>query len=138
MRERLRQLEGTRARYNAIVARFGEKKSWGGHAPKPTILLQDVRDRNGNRVTDHLWFTVGKTFAALNLRPGDSIEFDATAKPYQKGYRGRDWNDDYAYSQRERDYRLSNPTNVRKVSPEQTRPEAFLFSELEREVDNHR
>jgi hypothetical protein len=64
-------------------------------------------------MTDHLWFIVRKTFEALNLEPGDAIEFDAMATPYKKGYRGH--RDDPELPPPSVDYRLSFPTKVRKI-----------------------
>jgi hypothetical protein len=73
----------------------------------------DVRDEAGNEVTDHLWFVVRKQLKALNLQPGDKIEFVARVKPYIKGYRGRRDLDDAASVST--DYTLSHGTQFKKV-----------------------
>ena len=40
----------------------------------------------GEVVTDHLWFTVGKTLKNLKLKEGDEITFYARVGTYRKGY----------------------------------------------------
>jgi hypothetical protein len=79
-----------------------------------TALFVDVRDEAGTLVTDHLWFTVGMQIAALDLHPRESIEFEARVTQYWKGRVGGDRYSDFL--QREKDYRLSYPTNFRKLS----------------------
>lgn len=113
MRDALASREGSRTLYRAAVARFGLRTAYRGPAIR-TILLRDVTDCRGLVVADHLWFTLGKSFARLHLQPGDVVEFVARAEPYTKGYKGR--RDDLD-SPRELDYRLSFPTRVRKIEP---------------------
>lgn len=120
MREELAKQEGRRMLYRARVGRFGSKPAYRGPAV-PTILLRDVRDSQGNVVADHLWFMLGKSFSRLDLEAGDVVEFTARAEPYWKGYRGR-YDED---SPRERDYRLSYPTRVRKCPLPQPLPIAM-------------
>lgn len=52
-------------------------------------------------VTDHIWFTVGKTLKELNLKEGDEIEFNARISSYRKGY----WKD-------KTDYKLNRMTKI--------------------------
>lgn len=113
MREGLAKRNGLRTLYRGTVVRFGSKPSYRGPA-MPTILLRDVTDSRGEVVADHLWFTYGKSFARLDLQPGDVVEFVARAEPYVRGYQGR--RDDVGDRPLERDYRLSFPTRVRKVA----------------------
>jgi hypothetical protein len=84
-----------------------------------TVLLKDIRDARGEMVTDHLWFNLTKGLAALNLRPGDTVRFDARVKPYTKGYQG--YRDDVYDRPVEIDYKLDRPTKIQKVMPA-TRP----------------
>ena len=111
MRKELQEINGKRTAFTAIVDRFGTKSSFRG-PPLPTICLKDVKDSTGKVVTDHLWFTVGKTLKALELQPGDKITFDARVTEYYKGYKGH--RDDYDLPPVEKDYRLSLPTKVKK------------------------
>ena len=118
MREELAKLCGVRRRFEAVFERFGKKT--GYRDVLTTILLKDVRVVASRKlVTDHLWFTLGKGFEALNLVQGDVVRFDARVTEYIKGYRGRRDDDDYDDCDRkplERDYRLSFPTKFIKVS----------------------
>lgn len=117
MRQELKKLHKVRARFRATVVRFGSKKAYKG-PDLITLLVHDVYITKTNQLmADHLWFTIGKTFDDLKLKPGDIIEFDARVTQYKKGYRGRRDDGDY-YDDRPApsiDYRLSFPTKVRCV-----------------------
>jgi hypothetical protein len=112
MREELKAREGKRGKFFGTVARFGSKPAYKG-PPIVTMLLRDVRDEHGTRVTDHLWFVVRKQLIELNPQPGDKLEFDARVKSYAKGYRGRREDDDLPPPSV--DYKLSHGTHFRKV-----------------------
>ena len=112
MREALRQANGVRATFSGVVERYGIKNSYGH--PKQTLLLKDIKDGSGRVVTEHLWFNLTKGFARLGLQAGDAVKFDARVKLYIKGYRG--YRDDVFDKPIETDYKLSHPTNLRKVS----------------------
>ena len=59
-RKELTKRDGLRFRCRALVGRFGTKPGYQ-KPPLQTILLRDVVDADtGMRLTDHLWFTVGK------------------------------------------------------------------------------
>jgi len=61
---------------------------------------------------DHIWLTLGLRLESLNLSSGDRIKFCARVTTYTKGYRGRTAFDDELSI----DYRLSFPTNIRKLN----------------------
>jgi hypothetical protein len=112
MREKLAKLDGSRRRFQGTVDRFGQKAGW--NHPLVTVMLKDVSDCATHKiVTDHLWFTMHKRFASLNLVVGDVVSFDARVMEYEKGYRGRRDFDDVSPVQT--DYRLSFPTKLVKV-----------------------
>lgn len=104
-RKALKKHMGKRIAVTATVERFGTKRGYRG--TEPTILLKDVRDANGNTLTEHLWFAKGKRWDAA--RPGCKVTFSARADLYVKGYQGRRW--DVERTQ-EIDYRLVFPTKV--------------------------
>ncbi len=108
----LAERDGSRARYTAIIKRFGTKRSFGHDSI--TILLSDVRDVEGTEVNDHLWFQCGHWTNSLCV--GDYIAFDARVTSYAKGYAGRreDVIEDRGYG-RSISHRLSNPTRVEKM-----------------------
>jgi len=114
MREELAKIHGCRRLFEGVFDRFGVKSGYKG--PLKTVCLLNIRDvAAGNVVTDHLWFTVGKRFAGLNLQKGDVVRFEARVTTYEKGYRGRQDEDDIDCKPLEYDYRLSFPTKVMKV-----------------------
>jgi hypothetical protein len=75
--------------------------------------LKDVKDENGQLVTDHLWFNMTKGFEEANLHPGDIVEFRGKVEKYIKGYQGR--REDVFGKPIEADYKLSRPTKVRNL-----------------------
>lgn len=115
MRKELSKINGTRTSFTGTFERFGTKSNYKG-PPSKTILLKDIKRLSGEIVADHLWFIVGKRFDAANLTEGDTIKFDARVTPYIKGYKG--YRDDFFDAPIEKDYRLSYPTNIRKIEPQ--------------------
>lgn len=112
MRDKLRRITSDeRHWFTATFARFGKKTGWNG-ADERTVLLVDVK-LGGKVVADHLWFKCGKRFSALDLKRGDEVEFKARVSSYMKGYRG--YRDDVYDKPVEKDYKLSFPTEIRKV-----------------------
>lgn len=115
MRKELAKLEGTRATFRATFERFGTKSAYRG-PPLRTALVLNVSTLSGRPVCDHLWFIVRKQLGALDLKPGDVIEFSAISKPYTKGYRGR--RDDADLPPISTDYKLAWPQFFRRVGVE--------------------
>jgi hypothetical protein len=119
MRDKLKEIDGKRLRVRATFERFGTKTAFKG-PPLETILLKDVAcAATGACLTEHLWFTSGKTWRALGLTPGAVVEFDARVSEYLKGYKGR--RDDVC-KPLELDYRLERPTKARLVQSEDKTP----------------
>lgn len=111
MRTELKKINGSRQRFIGTFVRFGTKTGFKGRV-EMTLLFENVCDKSGLQYTDHLWFTSGKQFEALDLKPGDKICFDARVKQYVKGYQGR--RDDYDAKPVSTDYKLSHPNNIVK------------------------
>ena len=110
MREELKKINGARQRFIATFVRFGTKSGYKGR-PIKTLLFENICDVNGNQRSDHVWFTTGKQFEALELAEGDRVCFDARVKSYVKGYKGRRDVDAAPVST---DYKLSHPNNIIK------------------------
>lgn len=111
MRKKLAPIDEQRLRFRATVERFGKKLNWKGYS-EDTVLLKEVFIMETNELaTDHIWFTVGKTWYELNLKPGDVIEFDARVGAYQKGYVHRLAEN----KKRKVDYKLNRPTMIKKI-----------------------
>jgi hypothetical protein len=106
LREKLAKRYNERDIFTGIFIRFGTKN--GYKHKEPTVLLQDIQDKTGEIVTDHLWFNYTKLFKQLwesdNLHPGNIIEFYARVKPYTKGYEKDEF-----------DYKLSFPTQLKNL-----------------------
>ena len=112
MRQKMKSISGQRERFRATFSRTGTKKKYHGF-PEITLLFDDVyREKNGQLITDHLWFNNTKAFQAVNLEAGDVVEFDARVTPYEKGCQGYR---QFIYKPITRDYKLSRPTKVKKV-----------------------
>ncbi len=76
--------------------------------PTPTILLKNIKIlETGETVTDHLWFSKGKSWK--NCEIGDKVCFDARVSEYEKGYKGNRLD---VYSPLKKDYRLERPTKI--------------------------
>lgn len=108
MRKKLKQFNGERMRFTGTVQRFGEKPAFRGPA-LPTVLLTNVcLYDSGQQVTEHLWFTKGKSWQACVT--GSTVEFDARVTTYLKGYQGQ--RDDVYDAPIKMDYKLERPTRV--------------------------
>jgi hypothetical protein len=116
MREKLKPMENARSRFTGVFERYGRKKAYKG-PPIVTLLFVNVKDQLGQSVTNHIWFTQTKGFAQYNFEKGDVVSFDARVKEYWKGYKG--YRDDVDNSI-EKDYKLSNPTNINSSKAPQT------------------
>ena len=113
MREKLKNIEEVRGTFTGIFERYGKKNGWRG-AIEETILLKEIKDINGDYVTDHLWFNRTKNFDKIGpLEKGDIIQFNARSKAYVKGYKG--FKKDIYNKPLELDYKLSNPTKIKKI-----------------------
>lgn len=112
MRKELRNI-GPKERhtFTAEFVRYGIKNGWTGDVP--TVLFKNIK-LGEKTVCDHLWFTCGKQFDALDLECGDIVEFAARVDSYLKGYMG--YRDDVYDKPVERDWKLSFPTKIRKIA----------------------
>lgn len=88
MRNKLKDIgSSSRERYKATVGRMGIKSNDFKGFPERTILLKNVVHVDTNEeITDHIWFTVGKTLKELNIKEDDIIIFNARVGKYKKGY----------------------------------------------------
>ncbi len=111
MRKELVAEEGKRKKFRAVFSRIGKKTSYKGYSGE-TILLKHIVDLETNKiVADHLWFNYTQGFVKASLVLGDEFEFEARVKEYRKGYINRSYNIDHSRT----DFKLSNPTKIRKV-----------------------
>ena len=107
MRDKLQRENKKRLIFFAEFDKYGTKRNYHGF-PEKTICLKNVIFENGNFATDHIWFTVGKRIDSLGeLNDGDKISFEARITEYQKGY--------FKEGKTE-DYKLSNPTKLKKIT----------------------
>lgn len=108
MRDKLEEFYGKRLVFTGTFARFGNKTR---HNSKPgkqkTVLIEEIKS-DGKLLCEHCWFALIKGFGKLALKTGDFIMFEARVSRYLKGWK-RDNNS------RELDYRLSNPTKIKKI-----------------------
>lgn len=110
MRKKLQEIKEVRKTFTGIFERIGFKNGYKGVLE--TVLLKDIKDTEGNYISDHLWFNLTKGFESLNLKQGDVIQFNARVKEYTKGYKG--YRED-VYKPIETDYKLSHPSQCKKI-----------------------
>jgi len=67
-----------------------------------TILLQDIKDEQGNLVTMHLWIAQPRYFLEAKFNNVDVVEFTGVVRRYCKVFFT--------------DFTIGNPQNVRNVS----------------------
>lgn len=112
MRTELKRLDGLRIRFRAKVKRYGTKTNYHGY-PERTILFTDIAYADTKEiVSDHVWFTCGKTINCLGLKEGDQVEFDARVGDYTKLDKSLI---DYGIREFVIDYKLKNPTRIVKI-----------------------
>ena len=76
---------GCKYLFSARVAKFGLKPT-AYRGAEPTVCFRDILLHTGTVIVpiDHVWVTVGKTFARFNPRKGDRISFYAWVREYEK------------------------------------------------------
>ena len=108
MRKELSKIEGERGRFTATISKLGKKTNFRG-LPSETVLFTNVSNERGEKVTDHVWFTIGKKLSCVFGNIGKQVSFEARVASYTKGYKGKGLE---MLKPKEIDYRLSIPTNV--------------------------
>jgi hypothetical protein len=112
MRKELAAENGSRKKFKAVFIRVGKKVNYKGYSEE-TILLKNVVDLETNRVVaDHVWFGYTQGFIKALISVGDNVEFEARVKEYRKGY----VNKKYKINSSTTDFKLSNPTKIKKTS----------------------
>lgn len=111
-RKKLEKINNLRDVFSGIFERYGSKGAFKG-PDLVTILLKNIKDKEGNLVSDHLWFNETLGFKKLSpLKPGTILEFRARVKPYEKGYINRREGFDFKTV----DYKLSHPTKIQLIN----------------------
>jgi len=115
-RKQLGAIEGERHRFKGTFVRYGSKPGYQSPIPVKTLLLRDIQDAETDQpICDHVWFTCGKNFDSVGpLHEGDIVAFDARSATYNKGY--VNWRK--GIDTKRQDHKLSNPTKVVKLDPE--------------------
>jgi len=111
MRKELAAEKGNRKKFKAVFDRMGKKVNYKGYSEE-TILLKNVVDLESNKiVADHVWFSYTQGFIKALISVSDTLEFEARVKEYRKGY----VNKNYKINNSVTDFKLSNPTKIKKV-----------------------
>ncbi|HEV8514893.1 MAG TPA: hypothetical protein VGQ59_16525 [Cyclobacteriaceae bacterium] len=112
MRKELAKEEGKRKKFKALFDRVGKKVNYKNYSEE-TILLKNVVDLETNKIiADHIWFSYTQSFIKASISVGDTLEFEARVKEYRKGYVNRN----YKINNTSKDFKLSNPTKIKKVN----------------------
>lgn len=85
MRENLAKINTQRIFVTARVSRFGSKTNYHGFS-EATIYLVDLKNLDGENLTNYIWFSVGKIISKMCLKEQEIIQFEARVSPYCKGY----------------------------------------------------
>jgi hypothetical protein len=96
----LRQYEFDRRTYTGEFVKYGFMDC----NRRRTILLQDIKDEQGNLVTRHLWIAKPRYFMEARLNNGDIVEFTGVVRRYCKG----------SFT----DFTIVNPQHVKNISEE--------------------
>ncbi len=108
MRKELKKIDEERGQFTGIFKKYGLKAGFKGPS-KETILLVNIRDKQGLPIADHLWFNLTKGFEKLGaLKEGECLRFEARVKVYRKGYVNRCAGIDRSHA----DYKLSHPAKI--------------------------
>lgn len=119
MRTKLKQLDKKRFLVTAEFSKFGTKTNWNGYQT-PTVCFQNIKDSEGNILTDHVWFTVGKRIKDMDLQEGDIVSYEARVSNYRKDY----FKDTI-------DYKLNNPTKFKLIYRDSSITKEVVLSENE-------
>lgn len=114
MRKVLAKEAEKRKKFKGVFSRIGKKMNYKGYLEETVLLKAIVDVTTGQQVADHLWFSYTKGFEKAALLAGDVIEFEARVKSYKKGY----VNSRYGLNSRTHDFKLNNPTRIRKIKKE--------------------
>lgn len=88
------------------------------------LLFTSIKLQNGTLVKDEYWFDSSKQFEDLGeLKKGDIIQFNARVKIFLTGYESQyscdpgtdEWRIEYE-DKRELDFKLLNPSKVKRIS----------------------
>lgn len=86
MRNELRAYEGQRMVFTGVVCRIGSRRPFRGSRKKlSTILLRDVKNEEGEIITDHIWLDLTPPFVVVHPRYGDIIKFTGVVESYVRG-----------------------------------------------------
>lgn len=99
-RDSLKKYVNNPTYFAATFDRFGSRLNKNG-LPRVTMCFRDVIDEHGELITDHVWFSTVKGFYSHDLQPGDRVQFQARAFPYEKGS--------------VTDYKLGSPSHVKRL-----------------------
>lgn len=78
MRNALRPYIGRPAQFRGTLERIGQH-----HSQRPTLLVRHLRDARGRYLCAHIWIVVPR-LPPHGLRAGDTLEFRACARLYQR------------------------------------------------------
>ena len=85
MRKKLKEIENERQSFTAVYVRTGNKRLKKTCIKDATVLIKNVKNKEGKVVADHLWIDNIDDFSKLKLATGDVISFSAKARAYLKG-----------------------------------------------------
>ena len=80
----LYSFEGNFVRFGTYKKRHYAKRYVGKKITYTSMLLRNVKLKNGEMITDHVWVTIPYN-QMRNIKQGDTVCFTAYVEPYIKG-----------------------------------------------------
>lgn len=115
MRDKLEILDGKRITIIGSFDRVGSRfMSYGcTNTKKSTFILNNLLDKDGNFLCDHMWFDQTKGFKELGrLQQGDQLQFVARCKKYSKN---GSYDENGIFSYNNMDYKFSYPSQFKII-----------------------
>lgn len=116
MRESLKngtdELQTFTASFDHLALKRIDRIEKGHRKLTPTICLKNLRDEEGNLVSDHVWLNYDTAFRKLGiLQKNDQILFRSRSKKYHKGI----------YKEKV-DYKIAQPRKVKLLTQHKYQP----------------
>lgn len=73
------KIEGARNIFTGTFEKFDTKAEWIRNT-QTVIFLKDIKDKNGNIISEHSEVDLTKGFERLHLKQGDIVQFSAMVK----------------------------------------------------------
>lgn len=109
-RQLLENRVGKRDMYTGIFVKKSARPDKKGFLQ--TLLLEDLRDSQGECICSHMWFTMTKGFLLAQMVHGDKIQFVGKVEEYERNH----FSQNPSVPNGSIDYRLTGLTHIVNLS----------------------